>query len=396
MESLGSLASDINGDGWNEAGLVVAGEKAEGDTVCPCNSERKDHGRSVWGSSSLIIGDACRSSEFPFGEIGDLDSFPSISSAVFTDPSAPDGLCSSSALRRRTTKKMARPTSAKITEATLTMPTMAPVLRFEESSVEEAVVGLGGTADGVDVEEPVPAVKVAWELAESREEVIVWTKVVLGLWKFDDIGDDAGSEGLEGSGDVGVGTNFVLVTFGWGFRDVIRIVVVLDARHPLEVIVTVDKAGPDSGIIKLLRANGIFIIFVCATSDVGGDEVCIETCTFLEAHVAELAAPDVAKSRIATGDIVVWKGDGLRRSLPVTGAVADVRVKAVDGAAEVARKKAKADHCNPGSCPWVLCDAVVSRAGRTRGTASEIRVRSRRVARIDGLVNLGRQQFEFD
>lgn len=117
---------------------------------------------------------------------------------------------------------------------------------------------------------------------------------------------------MEGSGDVGVGTNFVLVTFGWGFRDVIRIVVVLDARHPLEVIVTLDKARPDSGIIKLLRANGIFIIFVRATGDVGGDEVCIETCTFLEAHVTELAAPDVAKSRIATGDIAVWKGDGLR------------------------------------------------------------------------------------
>lgn len=168
---------------------MVAGEKAEGDTVCPCNSERKDHGRSVWGSSSLIIGDACRSSKFPFGEIGDLDSFPSISSAVFADPSALDGLCSSPAFRRRTTKKMARPTSAKTTEATLTMPTMAPVLRFEESSVEEAVVGLGGTADGVDVEEPVPAVKVAWELAESREEVIVWTKVVLGLW-YTKVGSD--------------------------------------------------------------------------------------------------------------------------------------------------------------------------------------------------------------
>lgn len=167
---------------------MVAGEKAEGDTVCPCNSERKDHGRSVWGSSSLIIGDACRSSEFPFGEIGDLDFVPSISSAVFADPSAPDGLCSSSALRRRTTKKMARPISAKITEATPTMPTMAPVLRFEESSVEEAVVGLGGTADGVDVEEPVPAVKVAWELAESRE-VIVWTEVVLGWWYTKDGSD---------------------------------------------------------------------------------------------------------------------------------------------------------------------------------------------------------------
>lgn len=71
---------------------MVAGEKAEGDTVFPCNSERRDHGRSVWGSSSLIFGDAWRSCEFPPGEIGDLDSFPSTSSAVFADPSVPDGL----------------------------------------------------------------------------------------------------------------------------------------------------------------------------------------------------------------------------------------------------------------------------------------------------------------
>ncbi|KAJ4420222.1 hypothetical protein N0V85_000660 [Neurospora sp. IMI 360204] len=68
-------------------------------------------------------------------------------------------------------------------------------------------------------------------------------------------------------------------------------------------------------------------------------------CTFLETHVAELATANVAKSRIATGDIADWKdGGGLRRGLPVTGAVADIRVKAVDGPAEVARKKAKTDH----------------------------------------------------
>lgn len=69
------------------------------------------------------------------------------------------------------------------------MPTMAPVLRFEESSVEEVAVGPGGIADGVDVEEPVPAVGVAWEPSGAREEVIVGTEVVLGLWYTVDASD---------------------------------------------------------------------------------------------------------------------------------------------------------------------------------------------------------------
>ena len=59
------------------------------------------------------------------------------------------------------------------------MPTMAPVLRFEESSVEEVAVGPGGTADGVDVEKAVPVVRVVLEYVESGEEMIVWILVVL-------------------------------------------------------------------------------------------------------------------------------------------------------------------------------------------------------------------------
>lgn len=85
---------------------------------------------------------------------------------------------------------MARPTSTKMAQKPVKeMPTMAPVLRFEESSVEEVAIGPGGTADGVDVEEPVPAVEVAWELAESREEVIVGVEVVLGVWYTEDGSD---------------------------------------------------------------------------------------------------------------------------------------------------------------------------------------------------------------
>ena len=173
---------------------MVAGENAEGDTVFPCNSERRDHGRSAWGSSSLMSGDAWGSCEFPAGEIGDLDSFPRTSSATFEDPSVPDGLCAVSALRRRNMKNTARPSNIKIAEAPTPtpMPTIAPVLRPEESSVEEVAVVPGRRADGVDVEVLGPAV----EVAESREDVIVGIEVVLCWWYTEDGSDTSHSRVL--------------------------------------------------------------------------------------------------------------------------------------------------------------------------------------------------------
>lgn len=105
------------------------------------------------------------------------------------------------------------------------------------------------------------------------------------------------------------------------------------------IVVAVYHARPDGRGIKVIGAVGIKVLFIRTTSHVGSTKRLVIAGPKTQTHVTSLTTPHVTYGRIAAGDIVAWKLFDGGRGLSITGAVADIRVEAVDGPAEVARKQ---------------------------------------------------------
>ena len=115
----------------------------------------------------------------------------------------------------------------------------------------------------------------------------------------------------------------------------------------------------------------------------------------------------MTNSSVTAGNILVRKLFDARTGFPVACAVADVRVKAIDRAAQVARKKAEADHrgrfqavgfAKAGTSMAVKYRGWITVRAMSASAAANQRLGSgrgpKKVTMVERIVNLGRWQVQ--